>query len=86
MALRKNGDTWQALLDRARQRIERTEILDLLIEQLNPNGQLTRFGRKNIDHVASDAIGPSFEIDVIACVLEFSELPQHTALIDNLAS
>ena len=32
MALRKNGDTWQALLDRARQRIERTEILDLLIE------------------------------------------------------
>jgi len=32
MALRKNGDTWQALLDRARQWVKRTEILDLLIK------------------------------------------------------
>ena len=86
MGLGKDGDPGQPFFDGAGERIKGADIFDFLIEEFDANRQLVGFGREDVDHVTADPVGAALEINVVTRVLEFGELPQNAALVDDLAS
>ena len=86
MRLGENCDSGKLLLHRARQRVEATDIFDLLVKKLDTDSEFIRVRRENIDDVAAHTIGSTLEVQIIAGVLQLRELPKNPTLIDYLAS
>ena len=70
--------------DRAGQRVDHGEGLDLVAEQLDPVADLL-VGRPELDDVAPDAELAALEADVVAVVLDVDELQEHLVAVDGLA-
>ena len=85
MRLGENCDSGKLLLHCARQRVEATDVFDLLIKKLDTDSEFIRVRRENIDDVAAHTIGSTLEVQIIAGVLQLCELPKNPALIDYLA-
>ena len=86
MAFRIHHKTRDFLFDASRQRIEQRKRLDLVVEQLNANGQLRMLGRKHIDHVAAHPKTAARKISVIAAVLHADQPRNHIALAHLVAN
>ena len=57
------------------------QSVDLIIEQFHTYGQSLRFGRENIDYVAPNPKCATPQLNVIPCVLQFSQSVQNRTLI-----
>src|SRR5688572_30031368 len=72
--LRVDRDLVEAANDLAGQRVEPRQLVDLVPEQPDAERVLL-VGRNDLDDVAADAEGSAAELDVVALVLDFDELP-----------
>ena len=84
--LGENGNARHLGRNRAGQRVEEADVLDLFVEQLNAHRLGLGFRREHVDNVAAHAIRAAGEIDVVALVLQLGELAQHLALVDHLTA
>jgi len=80
-----DGETRELLLDAPGQRVEQLQRLDLVVEQLDADGQLRVFGREDVDGVAAHAELATREILLVAGVLHAHQLRDHVALADLVA-
>ena len=69
----------------AGQRVEQGQALDLVVEQFDPQRLPFRFGRIDIDHLATDAIGGAAQFGFVAGILQFGETAQQGPLLDHVA-
>ena len=56
--------------------------LDLVAEELDPDGPVFLVGREDLDDVAADPERAPVEIDVVALVLDVHELPQELVAVE----
>ncbi len=75
MRLRKDRSARYLSRDFPGQRIEITQRLDFLVEQLDAHGFTLGFRRKNVDDVAAHAVGALAQVHGIACVLQLGQTP-----------
>ena len=75
-----HGKAWDLLLDAPRERVEQLQALDLIIKQLDANGQLGVFCRKHVDRVAAHPELATRKIGFVTLVLHADELRNHVAL------
>ena len=86
VALGIKSEARQLADDLASQRVERRQALHLIVEQLDTHRFQIRFGRIDIDHIATHAKGRTGEIHFIAGVLQTGESAQQLTLIQTIAS
>src|SRR3569623_465444 len=86
VALRVDRDARQLARDLAGQRVEHTDALDLLVEQLDAHGLGLRLRREDVDDLAAHAIGRAPQFDVVAGVLQLGEAAQHVALVHHVTA
>ena len=84
--LRIDRHTRRRLLDLARERVERADLRDLVVEELDANRVALGLRREDVDHVAAHAIRAAREVERVARVLELREPAQQIALIDPRAA
>ena len=84
--LRINRGARCALRDLAGQRIEKADLLDLVVEQLDAHSFLLRLGREDVDHVAAHAVRAAGEVERVARVLQLRETAQQVALVELRAA
>ena len=75
-----HGKARNLLLDAPRERVEQLQALDLIIKQLDANGQLGVFCREHVDRVAAHPELATRKIGFVALVLHADELRNHVAL------
>src|SRR4026208_1982415 len=68
--------------DLARERVEKRQGLDLVIEQLDPERLALGFRGKDINHVATDPIRTLRQGELVARVLHVGEPAQELALVE----
>ena len=73
------------LTNPTRQRIEQLKRFNLVVKQLNPQGQFGMLCRKNINGVAANPEMPAGELNVIALVLHADQLGDQIALAQLIA-
>jgi len=78
-------EAWDFLSDSAGERIEQLQCFDLVVEELDADGQLAVLRRKNIDGVATHPERPTRKILFVARVLHADQPPDHIALADFVA-
>ena len=86
VGLREDGITGQPVEDLSGQRVERTDVVDLVVEQLDAHRLLLGLGREDVDDVAAHAIRTALEGHVVARVLQLRQAVQDVALVDTVAS
>ena len=66
--------------------IEKTQILNFIIEQFNAHRLALRFSRMDIDNFASNPVVTASELHVIARVLQFGQAAQQLTLINDVTA
>ena len=64
-----------------RQWIKQTERLYFVIEQFHAQCLTVGISGINIDNITTDTIGGAAKIGIIACILQFRQTAQNTALV-----
>ncbi len=72
--------------DRPGQRVEYSERVDRLVEQLHAHRLALGFGREDVDHIAAHAIGALRQVQLVARVLHVREAAQQPALVHAVAT
>ena len=85
MGLGIDGHALDPLHDLAGQRVEMTELLDLVVEQLDADRFPLRVGRMDLDHIAAHAVAAAREVHVVARVLQLRQAAQDLPLIHRVA-
>ena len=85
VARRVDGEARHLLADAAGERVEQLQRLDLVVEQLDADGELGVLGREDVDGVAAHAERAAREIDLVALVLHADQVRDHVALADLVA-
>ena len=70
----------------AGQRVEVTDVVDLVVEQLEPDRLPLGLRREDVDHLAPDAVGAGPQIHLVAGVLHVGQPTQDLALVRLLAA
>ena len=65
--------------------VEQRQALDLVVEQFDAQRLPFRFGRIDIDHLATDAIGGAAQFGFVAGILQLGETAQQGPLFDHVA-
>ena len=85
MGLRINSNALDGFIDFAGERVEQAYLFDLGIEQFDTHRFALGIGRVNIDQFATYPVGPAFEVDVVASILQIGKPTQNTALVYLIA-
>ena len=86
VALGIDGDAPHPLDHLAGERVEDTDFLHLVIEQLDAHRLFLFFRRENVDHIAPHPVGGAAEIHFVAGVLQLRQPPQQLALVDMITT
>ena len=70
----------------AGQRIEQRQLLDLAVEQLDPQRLGVGFRRMDVDGLAAHAVGAAGQVHLVARVLHLGQAADQLALVDALAA
>ncbi len=76
MAGGEDGGTADAVDDGAADRVDFADRLDLVAKKFNADGPLLFIRGEDLHRVAAHPEGAAMEIDVVAAVLDFHQLPQ----------
>ena len=80
-----HGEARNSADDLAGEWIEVAQILDFVVEELDPHRVPLRLRRMDIDDFATNAIGSTMQLDLVSRVLQLGETPENESLIDRLA-
>ena len=82
---RVDGKALNGRINVAGQRVKQRKAFHLFVKQLNTQRQIVRFGREDVDNLATHAESRALERLIVAGVLQFSQTAQNGALVDNHA-
>ena len=81
MRRRKDGNMLQLLFCASAHDLELRNPVDFVAEELHPHSQVSRIGRKDLNHISVHAESTALEINIIAVVLDLNQLADHIVAV-----
>ena len=67
----------------AGERVEQRQALNFFVKQLNAQGDIVRFRREDVDHLAAHPEGAALEGLIVAGILQFGQAAQDRPLVNQ---